>query len=99
MARLSRLFVKDQPQHIIQRGNNKDIIFAHENDYSFSLECLAEAADRFSLKIHAYVLMTNHVQLIASPMDQLSIPKTLQTLGRRHVQYFNSYYGRTGTLL
>ena len=37
MARLARFFVKDQPQHIIQRGNNKDIIFAHETDYQFYL--------------------------------------------------------------
>lgn len=99
MARLSRFFVKNQPQHIIQRGNNKDIIFAHEGDYSFYLDCLAEAAERFSLKIHAYVLMTNHVHLLASPMDQQSIPKTLQSLGRRYVQYYNSTYGRTGTLM
>lgn len=35
MARLSRFFIKDQPQHIIQRGNNKDIIFAHEGDYQY----------------------------------------------------------------
>jgi putative transposase len=98
LARLSRFFVKDQPQHVIQRGNNKDIIFAHEGDYSFYLECLAEAAERFSLKIHAYVLMTNHVHLLASPMDQQSVPKTLQSLGRRYVQYFNSSYRRIGTL-
>jgi putative transposase len=53
MARLTRFFIKDQPQHIIQRGNNKDIIFAHDGDYQFYLRCLAEAAERHSLKIHA----------------------------------------------
>ncbi|MGD8594648.1 MAG: hypothetical protein PVF82_17605 [Gammaproteobacteria bacterium] len=60
MARLTRFFIKDQPQHIIQRGNNKDIIFAHDGGYRFYLKCLAEAAERHSLKIHIYVLMTNH---------------------------------------
>ena len=98
MARLTRFFIKDQPQHIIQRGNNKDIIFAHDGDYQFYLKCLAEAAERHSLKIHAYVLVTNHVHLLASAMGQQSIPKTVQSLGRRYVQYFNYYYGRTGTL-
>ena len=98
MARLFRFFVKDQPQHIIQRGNNKDIIFANEGDYLFYLECLAETVEQFSLKIHAYVLMTNHVHLLVSPMDEQSFLKTLQSLGRRYVQYFNSTYGRTGTL-
>ena len=98
MARLARFFVKDQPQHIIQRGNNKDIIFAHETDYQFYLEYLTEAAKANQLKIHAYVLMTNHVHLLASPFHEQSIPKTLQSLGRRYVQYFNRSYGRTGTL-
>ena len=67
MARLSRFFVKDQPQHIIQRGNNKNIILANERDFLFYLECLAEAAERFCLKIHAYALMTNH--LLPSPNE------------------------------
>lgn len=96
--RLPRYFVKDQPQHIIQRGNNRDITFVHENDYIFYIECLAEAALKHQLKIHAYVLMTNHVHLLATPSTQDSLPKTMQSVGRRYVQYFNYFYQRTGTL-
>jgi putative transposase len=70
MARLARFFIKDQPQHIIQRGNNKGVIFAHEADYQFYLEYLTEAAEANLLKIHAYVLMTNHVNLQASSLHE-----------------------------
>ncbi len=42
--------------------------------------------------------MTNHVHLLASPQTPDSIPKTLQSVGRRYVQYFNHSYKRTGTL-
>lgn len=98
MARLARFFIKDQPQHIIQRGNNRQDIFTCDEDYQFYLDCLGEAAERHKLKIHAYVLMTNHVHLLASPQEIQSIPKTLQSVGRRYVQYFNYYYERTGTL-
>jgi putative transposase len=42
--------------------------------------------------------MTNHVHLLASPQEHHSIPKTLQSVGRRYVQYFNYHYDRTGTL-
>ncbi len=42
--------------------------------------------------------MSNHVQLLATPNDGASIPKTLQSAGRRYVQYFNVTYGRSGTL-
>jgi len=98
MARLARFYIKDQPQHIIQRGNNRIDIFRQENDYLFYLKCLSEAAQQHKIKIHAYVLMTNHVHLLASPLEEISIPKTLQSIGRRYVQYFNRQYERSGTL-
>lgn len=98
MARLPRYFVKGQPQHIIQRGNNRELIFAHDDDYRFYLECLQDAIEKNKLSIHSYVLMTNHVHLLASPEVETSISKTLQSVGRRYVQYFNYTYKRTGTL-
>ena len=98
MARLPRYFVKDQPQHIIQRGNNRQPIFAADADYRFYLECLQAAAEHQGLAIHSYVLMTNHAHLLVTPETDHSIGKTLQSLGRRYVQYFNYTYGRTGTL-
>ncbi|OUS16065.1 transposase [Gammaproteobacteria bacterium 50_400_T64] len=98
MARLARYFVEGQPQHIIQRGNNREPIFAVERDYLFYLECLQEAAERQGLAIHSYVLMTNHVHLLVTPQTSQSIGKTLQSIGRRYVQHFNYKYQRTGTL-
>ncbi len=98
MARLPRYFVKGQPQHIIQRGNNRELIFVHEDDYKFYLECLKSAIEKNKLWIHSYVLMTNHVHILASPETETSISKTLQSVGRRYVQYFNYTYKRTGTL-
>ena len=98
MARLPRYFVPGQPQHLILRGNNRQAIFAAEQDYLFFRDCLVEAARRFGLGVHAYVSMTHHVHLLATPSDVASTPKTLQSAGRRYVQYFNGTYGRSGTL-
>ena len=98
MARLPRYFVSGQPQHVILRGNNRQVIFAAEDDYQFFRDCLVEAAQRFGLAVHAYVWMTNHVHLLATPNDAASLPKTLQSAGRRYVQYFNFTYHRSGTL-
>ena len=98
MARLPRYFVDGQTQHIIQRGNNREPIFARKDDYRFYLECLEDAIERYACVIHAYVLMTNHVHLLVTPDTEESLPKTLQSVGRRYVQYFNYCYGRTGTL-
>ncbi|NDP47842.1 MAG: transposase [Sulfuriferula multivorans] len=98
MARLPRYVIPGQPQHIIQRGNNRQIIFAEEADYSFFRDALVEAANKHGLAIHAYVWMTNHVHLLATPEFDDSISKVFQSVGRRYVQYFNYTYKRSGTL-
>ena len=98
MARLPRYFVKNVPQHIILRGNNREPVFTNDEDCLFFKDVLQDAAKRHGLAIHAYVFMTNHIHLLASPATEESIPKTLQSLGRRYVQYFNYLHQRSGTL-
>jgi putative transposase len=98
MARLPRYVIPGQPQHVILRGNNRQAIFAADADYEAFRDALVEAAGRFGLAVHAYVWMTNHAHLLVSPVLENSISKTLQSVGRRYVQYFNAKYDRTGTL-
>jgi putative transposase len=85
-------------QHIIQRGNNRVAIFAAKSDYRFFLECLAAASNEHGCRVHAYVLMTNHVHILATPSSAASIPLAMQDVGRRYVRRFNDTYGRSGTL-
>lgn len=98
MPRLPRFVIPGQPQHVIQRGNNRQDIFRAEADYQFYLEKLADAANKHECEIHAYVLMTNHVHLLVTPRQANGIAKMMQGLGRYYVQYFNHCYQRTGTL-
>ena len=98
MARLPRFSILGQPQHVIQRGNNRDAIFVADEDYGFYLEKLKDACQKFQCEIHAYVLMTNHVHLLITPYSENGISKVMQSLGRFYVQYFNYQYRRTGTL-
>jgi putative transposase len=98
MARLPRYVIPGQPQHIIQRGNNRQVIFAADADYQLFRDALIEAADKHELAIHAYAWMTNHIHLLATPGHDDSISKVLQSVGRKYVQYFNYTYRRSGTL-
>ena len=52
MARLPRYVIPGQPQHIIQRGNNREAIFGADADYRFFRGALVEAATRQVLAIH-----------------------------------------------
>ena len=98
MARLPRYVIPGQPQHIIQRGNNKQTIFAADADYQFYRDALIEASVKHELSVHAYVWMMNHIHLLATPGSEDSISKVFQSVGRRYVQYFNFKYKRSGTL-
>jgi putative transposase len=98
MARLPRYVIPGQPQHIIQRGNNRQTIFAADADYRVFRDALVEASEKHALRIHAYVWMTNHIHVLATPEHENSISKVFQSVGRKYVQYFNHAYRRSGTL-
>ena len=98
MARLPRLTVPGYPHHVIQRGNNRQAIFASTADRESLLGLLEESATRFGVAVHAYVLMDNHFHLLATPEAADSLPLMMQAVGRRYVRWFNDAQGRTGTL-
>jgi putative transposase len=98
MARLPRLTVPGHAHHIIQRGNNRQPIFAADADYRRLLEFLEEHSREARVAVHAYVLMSNHFHLLATPETEDGIPHMMQAVGRRYVRYFNDRRQRTGTL-
>src|SRR5690348_13748911 len=98
MARLARLTVPGHPHHVIQRGNNRQPIFAADEDRRFLLQLLEAHARSLGVALHGYVLMDNHFHLLATPKDETGLPKLMQAVGRRYVRYFNERQSRTGTL-
>ena len=98
MARLPRLTAPGFPHHIIQRGNNRQAIFMDAADFEFMLDLLTEQSKKFQVAVHAYVLMTNHFHLLATPDTVDGLPLMMQSVGRSYVRYFNHRHGRTGTL-
>jgi putative transposase len=98
MARLPRLTLPGYPHHVIQRGNNRQPIFAVDDDYRELQELLEEHARAAGVAVHAYVLMSNHFHLLATPETADGIPQMMQAVGRRYVRFFNRRQARTGTL-
>jgi len=98
VARLPRYVLPGQPQHVIQRGNNRCAMFAAAVDYRVFLNCLTTACTAHSCHVHAYVLMTNHVHVLMTPETPAGIGRVMQSVGRRYVRYFNDTYRRSGTL-
>ena len=84
--------------HLIQRGNNRQACFFADDDYRFYLEWLQEYAIKEACRVHAYVLMTNHVHLLLTSESVHGAGRLMKRLGQRYVQYINRTYKRSGTL-
>lgn len=98
MARLQRISLPGIPQHIIQRGNNRQICFAADTDFAAYAHWLRESSADYAVAIHAWVFMTNHVHILATPQEPGGLSRMMQRVGRHYVRYFNKKYQRSGTL-
>jgi putative transposase len=98
MARLPRLVVPHQPHHVIQQGNDRQLIFREPEDYERFLGWLKQSAKEYKVAIHAYVLLPDSLHLLATPSDQDGLAQAMQRIGRYYVPWFNAKYGRSGSL-
>ena len=98
MARLARLAVPGMPMHIVQRGTDRMPTFLDGQDFAQYREHLKHTSVRHECAIHAYVLMTNHVHLLVTPLGSRNASAMMQALGRLYVPSFNARHGRSGTL-
>ena len=98
MPRQPRFWYPGAVLHVVQRGHDRAAVFLGDSDRRRYLDWLVEAAHEHGVAVHAYVLMPNHVHLLASPATAEAMPRMMQTLGRRYVGWFNHVHRRTGTL-
>ena len=96
MPRHARLRIAGLPLHVVQRGNNRARCFNTERDLSLYLGLLAEFSAPLGVKVHAYVLMPNHVHLLLTPAQATSVSDFMKQVGQRYAQHFNRTYVRTG---
>ncbi len=99
MPRQPRPDLAGVPQHVVQRGNDRQACFLCRGGLrTYYLTGLREAALRYGCAVHAYVLMTNHVHLLVTPAARGGVCRMMQWLGRHYVGHINARYRRTGTL-
>jgi putative transposase len=98
MPRKPRFFLPGMPVHIVQRGHSREPVFFEDNDYLAYLRWLKEGAERYKVDIHAYVLMTNHIHILATTGDTDGITRMMQYVGRHYVPYINHTYGSSGSI-
>jgi len=82
VPRRARLAVAGVPQHIIQRGNNRNACFFDDEDYELYLHLLADLSGRHGCRVHAFVLMTNHVHILLKPRAETGASTLMRDLGQ-----------------
>ena len=96
MPRMGRVVLPNYPHHVVQRGHNRQVVFAAAEDYQRYLTDLRELKDALGVKVYAYCLMTNHVHLLLAPGDSTTgLGQLMKGLAAR---YRNRLEGRSGTL-
>ncbi len=98
MPRTARIVIDGYPHHIVQRGNNKQMIFFDEEDRELYLRLLKKYTKECLCHVHSYCLMDNHAHLLLTPQNKTSLHKSMQKLSLVFTQYVNKKYKRTGRL-
>ncbi len=99
MPRHARLVVPHYPHHIIQRGHNRQVVFAQDADYLYYLDTLQAWKTYYGVQVYAFCLMTNHVHLLVQPGGTPgTLAQLMKRVAARQTRYINRLEGRTGTL-
>ncbi|MDH3445777.1 MAG: transposase, partial [Deltaproteobacteria bacterium] len=97
MARPLRISYPNAFYHVTCRGNDRRAIFRDDHDRTRFVERLRSAAEIFSGRVHAYVLMSNHFHLIVeTPKANLS--EFMRQFNISYTGYFNRRHRRAGHL-
>ncbi len=97
MARLTRLTLANHLHYVVQRGHGREAVFVDDGDRQAYLDALRQAAKAHGVAIHAFVLLDDCVQWLATPVDGAALSRTVQAIGQRFVGAFNRRHGLRGT--
>lgn len=96
MPRSARIILPDYPHHILNRSNNKEIIFSRDENFIFFLREVKKYKEKFKIKIYHYCIMPTHYHFLLEPSTFESLAKFMQALMLVYAQYVQREYNRIG---
>ena len=96
MPRNARIDLPGYPRHICVRAIDGMPCLTSDLDRNVFLKYLREAMDDREFELHAFVLMTNHVHLLATGRRKGVVSEVMHSLGLRYARYVNRCYDRRG---
>jgi putative transposase len=96
MPRPPRFFPDNVPQHIVNRGDQRERIFRSDADYLGFLAGMADAAEHTVVRVLSFSLMPNHFHLVLWPFRGAEISTYMQRLMNAHLQDLVPRHGTSG---
>ena len=84
--------------HVYQRGNYKQPVFFTSTDLLSYLKRIDLLATRYSIRLHAFCLMSNHVHFLLETTRKDGISRFMQQLQSYHSRWIHSNQQRDGHL-
>jgi len=97
MARPLRIEYPGAYYHIFARGHRKDLIFYANRDRQEFLRRLKETAEKYQIRIHAYVLMNNHYHLLVETLNG-NLTKGMHYLNASYSNWFRIKHNLVGSI-
>ena len=96
MPRVARGLADGLIYHIINRGNGRQQVFHTDGDYRSFAELMAEASERYPVKVLAWCIMPNHFHLLVSPERADDLSRWMQWFMTSHVRRYHRFYNSSG---
>ena len=82
--------------HVTTRCNNKNFYFQEDEDFIEYLRILEKAREKYSFKLHAYCLTSNHVHLLLSTPTEDNLSMLMQYINGQYAKNYNRRHKRVG---
>jgi len=86
MPRIERIAVGGYIYHVINRANARAKIFDTKEDYQLFEDILAEAVEKFEMRLLAYCLMPNHWHLVLYPRQEGDLSRFMSWMTNTHTR-------------
>jgi len=97
MARPLRIQYPGAVYHVTSRGNGRQAIFRDDEDRARFLDILSQSVDTYGIKLHGFVLMSNHFHLqLETPRGNLG--EFMRHFNITYTSHYNRRHKRSGHL-
>ena len=97
MPRTARSISVSNIYHVMLRGVNRQDIFEDDEDRLHFLTLLGQYKKTAGFRLHAFVLMSNHIHFLIEPADE-PLDMIFKRIGTSYAVWYNRKYQRAGHL-